>query len=109
MSTVARIYPAHTDSNGNTWYRPVRDEGVGVAQWGWTSNPALADPSYAAAATLCSTANATPGDRALILRFAAELVARGNQPSRCSCGLATHGCVCAGDPACDVECAECDA
>ena len=40
---IAEMYPARTDSNGNTWYRPVKDGG---AMWGWTSDPAQADPSY---------------------------------------------------------------
>lgn len=73
MSTVAEQFPARTDSNGRTWYRPVRDKGMDFAQWGWTSNPAFADPSYAQDVTLCSTEGATAGDRAAILEFAAQL------------------------------------
>lgn len=76
MSSVAEDFPAHTDSNGNTWYRPVRDKGIGMDQWGWTSNPVFADPSYAQDVTLCSTDGATAGDRAAILEFAAQLHAR---------------------------------
>lgn len=76
MSSVAEQFPAHTDANGNTWYRPVRDKGVGMDQWGWTSDPAQADPSYAHDVTLCSTAGATAGDRAVILEFTAQLRAK---------------------------------
>lgn len=76
MSSVAKLFPAHTDANGNTWYRPVRDPGVGVDQWGWTSDPAQADPSYAQDVTVCSTAGATAGDRAALLEFAAQLRAK---------------------------------
>lgn len=45
---VAENYPAHTDSNGTTWYRPVQDPGFGVSQWGWTSDRKLAHPDYVA-------------------------------------------------------------
>ena len=44
---VAQQYPARTDTNGTTWYRPVREKGVGIDQWGWTSDPAQAHPDYA--------------------------------------------------------------
>lgn len=44
--SVAGLYPARTDTNGRTWYRPVRDPGIGVDQWGWTSDPAQAHPDY---------------------------------------------------------------
>lgn len=47
---VAELYPAHTDGNGTTWYRPVRDPGLDVSQWGWTSDPLLAHPDYLAQA-----------------------------------------------------------
>lgn len=74
MSTVAEQYPARTDTNGTTWYRPVRSPGSGFDQWGWTSNAAMADPSYAQEATLCSVQGAaTAEDRAAILEFAAQL------------------------------------
>lgn len=43
---VAQLYPAHTDDNGRTWYRPVLDKGVDTSQWGWTSDPAQAHPDY---------------------------------------------------------------
>lgn len=76
MSSVAEQFPARTDANGNTWYRPVRDKGIGMDQWGWTSDPAQADPSYAQDVTLCSTAGAAAGDRAAILEFAVQLRAK---------------------------------
>ena len=41
--SVARDYPARTDSNGRTWYR----SGVGYMA-GWTAIIELADPSYLA-------------------------------------------------------------
>ena len=46
MATVAEQYPAVTDSNGTTWYRPERKPGEGFAQWGWTALPEHADASY---------------------------------------------------------------
>lgn len=76
MSSVATQFPARTDSNGNTWYRPVRDKGMAHDQWGWTSNPAMADPSYAQDVTLCAIGDVTAGDRAAILDFAAALAAK---------------------------------
>ncbi|ASR85680.1 hypothetical protein SEA_AMGINE_80 [Mycobacterium phage Amgine] len=44
--TVAEQYPARVDSNGRVWFRPARPAGVDLAQWGWTSQPALAHPDY---------------------------------------------------------------
>lgn len=44
--TVAQEYPPHTDSNGTTWYRPVRDPALSLSQWGWTSSPDQAHPDY---------------------------------------------------------------
>jgi len=44
--SVAQQYPARTDTNGTTWYRPVRDPGMGMDQWGWTADPAQAHPDY---------------------------------------------------------------
>lgn len=44
--TVADDYPAVTDSNGVTWYRPVRGPGVDIAAWGWTAQRSQAHPSY---------------------------------------------------------------
>lgn len=50
--TVAQMYPARTDGNGTTWYRPARRKLVGrdgfaaEGLWGWTSQPIFADPSY---------------------------------------------------------------
>ncbi len=35
-------YPARTDGNGVTWYRPAQTD----APWGWTSDPDQAHPSY---------------------------------------------------------------
>lgn len=66
--TIAQHYPAHTDTNGVTWYM----SGPGRMA-GWTSSPEHADPSYAAEATLCHQQDMTPGDRAAVLRFAREL------------------------------------
>ncbi|WP_237146503.1 PD-(D/E)XK nuclease family protein [Mycobacteroides abscessus] len=77
MVSVAEEYPARTDDNGTTWYRPVRPKGIGIDQWGWTSQPEQAHPDYAKAASLCGVPdNATPEDRAAILEFAAELQAK---------------------------------
>ncbi len=75
--TVALQYPARTDTNGITWYRPLRAKGVDFDQWGWTSDPAQADPSYAETAALCTLGR--PGtpmaaeDRAAILEFRQQL------------------------------------
>lgn len=44
--SVAEQYPARTDSNGRTWFRPVRPAGCDLSQWGWTSQPGLAHPDY---------------------------------------------------------------
>lgn len=43
---VAEAYPARTDTNGRTWYRPVRPAGVDFSQWGWTSQLKYAHPDY---------------------------------------------------------------
>ncbi|ASR85383.1 hypothetical protein SEA_CAIN_85 [Mycobacterium phage Cain] len=43
---VARQYPARTDANGRTWFRPVRTPGMDFSQWGWTSQPCYAHPDY---------------------------------------------------------------
>lgn len=72
-TSIAQQYPARTDTNGNTWYRPVRPKGFDFDQWGWTSDPAQADPSYAAAAVVCAKTapgtSLTPEDRAAVLEF----------------------------------------
>lgn len=47
-ASVAVLYPARRATDGVVWYRPARDPGVGVDQWGWTSNPRLAHPDYRA-------------------------------------------------------------
>lgn len=44
--SVAEQYPARTDTNGTTWYRPVRPKGIDFDQWGWTSDPRQAHPDY---------------------------------------------------------------
>ncbi|WP_016891473.1 hypothetical protein [Mycobacteroides abscessus] len=44
--SVAEQYPARTDTNGATWYRPVRSKGIDFDQWGWTSDPHQAHPDY---------------------------------------------------------------
>lgn len=46
MVNVAEQYPARTDSNGTTWFRPARGAGLDFSQWGWTSDPAQAHPDY---------------------------------------------------------------
>lgn len=70
---VAQQYPARTDTNGNTWYRPLRPKGFDFDQWGWTSDPSQADPSYAAEAAVCALtapgSSLTPEDCAAILEF----------------------------------------
>ncbi len=43
---IAELYPPVTDGRGVTWWRPVRDAGADVSQWGWTSDPAQAHPDY---------------------------------------------------------------
>ena len=43
VSDMSKEYPARTDSNGNTWYRPVQEPGI---MWGWTSDPKQAHPDY---------------------------------------------------------------
>ena len=43
MRSIAERYPARTDDNGNTWYRPTPTPGL---LWGWTSSPEWADVSY---------------------------------------------------------------
>lgn len=42
--TVAQRYPARTDTNGTTWYRPVQRSAGEI--WGWTCEKSQADPSY---------------------------------------------------------------
>ncbi|UVD40943.1 hypothetical protein [Mycobacterium phage Kashi_VT1] len=44
--SIAAQYPARTDTNGRTWWRPVRPAGTDLSQWGWTSDPAQAHPDY---------------------------------------------------------------
>lgn len=72
--SVAQQYPARTDTNGTTWYRPADT----AAPWGWTADPEQAHPDYADVATMChkGAEDWTPGDRAAVLKFQAELVAR---------------------------------
>ena len=97
MSSVAKQFPARTDSNGNTWYRPVRDKGMAHDQWGWTSNPEMADPSYAQDVTLCAIGEASAGDRAALLDFAAALAAKAKAAateteSGCTAGTVVATC-----------------
>ncbi|EIC63586.1 hypothetical protein [Mycobacteroides abscessus] len=74
MVNVAEDYPARTDTNGTTWYRPGFIGKTPPSMWGWTSQPEQAHPDYAKAASICELPDhATPEDRAAILRFAAEL------------------------------------
>ncbi|QFG09272.1 hypothetical protein SEA_EFRA2_87 [Mycobacterium phage Efra2] len=44
--SIAEQYPARTDTNGRTWWRPLRPAGTDLSQWGWTSDPAQAHPDY---------------------------------------------------------------
>lgn len=75
--SVAEQYPARTDTNGTTWYRPGFTGKTPPSMWGWTSDPLQAHPDYAKAASPCGVPdNATPEDRAAILEFAAELQAK---------------------------------
>ncbi|SIB68314.1 hypothetical protein [Mycobacteroides abscessus] len=75
--SVAEEYPARTDGNRTTWYRPGFTGKTPPSMWGWTSDPLQAHPDYAKAASLCGVPdNATPEDRAAILEFAAELQAK---------------------------------
>lgn len=71
MKTVAENFPARTDDNGRTWYRPPRRDGESMSQWGWTSDPAQADPSYVPASETATTATSVS---------AAELVQLGVHP-----------------------------
>ena len=44
---VADQWPAQPDAGtGLTWYRPARDKGMSLEQWGWTSDPDQAHPDY---------------------------------------------------------------
>ena len=61
MTTVAEQYPARTDSNGTTWYRPVRRKGDAMSQWGWTALPEHADPSYNAPNSALAALDAADG------------------------------------------------
>lgn len=77
MVSVAQQYPARTDDNGTTWYRPSFAGKTPPSMWGWTSQPLHAHPDYAEAASLCGVSDsATAEDRAAILEFAAELEAK---------------------------------
>lgn len=44
---VAQQYPARTDDNGTTWYRPGFTGKTPPSMWGWTSQPEQAHPDYA--------------------------------------------------------------
>lgn len=44
---VDQLYPARTDANGVTWYRPAQTYGVKLSMWGWTSDFSQAHPDYA--------------------------------------------------------------
>ena len=52
MKSIAQLWPARTDTNGTTWYRPALTKGVSLQTWGWTAQPEQADPSYGLG-TLC--------------------------------------------------------
>ncbi|SKN10603.1 Uncharacterised protein [Mycobacteroides abscessus subsp. massiliense] len=87
--SVAEQYPARTDTNGTTWYRPRFIGKTPPSMWGWTGHPEQAHPDYAKVASICELPdNATPEDRAAILEFSAQLrqqavaVATGNDVHR---------------------------
>lgn len=89
MVSVAEQYPARTDDNGITWYRPGFTGKTAPSMWGWTSQPDQAHPDYADAASMCQVPNnPTPEDWASILEFSAQLrqqavaVATGNDIHR---------------------------
>ncbi|AHY26907.1 hypothetical protein SEA_MUFASA_83 [Mycobacterium phage Mufasa] len=65
---VAEQYPARTDTNGRTWFRPVRPPGADVSQWGWTSQPEQAHPDYALAEV-----RSLPGGGLAVLPLAAPI------------------------------------
>ena len=44
---VATQYPAVTDDNGTTWYRPAFEGASPPKMWGWTGLPEHAHPDYA--------------------------------------------------------------
>lgn len=44
--SVAEQYPARTDTNGTTWYRPGFTGKTPPSMWGWTSDPRQAHPDY---------------------------------------------------------------
>lgn len=45
--SVASQWPAQPDpGTGLTWYRPARDKGMSIEQWGWTSEPNQAHDDY---------------------------------------------------------------
>lgn len=44
--TIADTYPAHTDANDITWYRPIFHGKSPPPMWGWTSQPDQAHPDY---------------------------------------------------------------
>lgn len=47
MTNVAGEWPAQPDpGTGLTWYRPARDKGMSIEQWGWTSDPWQAHDDY---------------------------------------------------------------
>lgn len=86
--SVAEQYPARTDTNGTTWYRPGFTGKTPPSMWGWTSDPLQAHPDYAKAASLCGVPdNATPEDRAAILEFTEHLRAKTVEglPGRIAC------------------------
>lgn len=48
LGPIARAYPAVTDSNGTTWYRPSFTGRTPPQMWGWTADPKQAHSDYAA-------------------------------------------------------------
>jgi hypothetical protein len=52
-------FPARTDGNGTTWYRPADT----AAPWGWTALPEFAHLSYFKPDALILLHSATPSPR----------------------------------------------
>lgn len=66
MTTVAEQYPARTDTNGTTWYRPGFSGKTPPAMWGWTSDRTQAHPSYTEAGVITCPAPCAECDETLI-------------------------------------------
>ncbi|QFG14129.1 hypothetical protein I5G97_gp024 [Mycobacterium phage Curiosium] len=85
--SVADQYPARTDTNGLTWWRPVRPAGTDLSQWGWTSDPAQAHPDYDALNTC--TCFWLPPEQWTVILGCAEPGSQMEQNPRCPVHPAT--------------------